>query len=125
MKYVTALFAVLSFYVLILVSVLQFSSMKTLRMRSSSMQHVGSFVGPNRRTLFRRCNKDASERVLPEYPYTRGSENLPKKMQKKCVQASWGCLQYHNRTFFPTSAKDMNFLQLNTIRIILPTLEGP
>ena len=33
-------------------------------------------------TLFRRCNKTASERVLLEYPYTRGSENLPKKMQK-------------------------------------------
>ena len=44
---------------------------------------------------------------------------------KKCVQASWGCLQHHNRTFFPTFAKDMNFLQLNTTRIILSTLEGP
>ena len=62
LQYVTALFAVLSFYVLIFVSVLQFSSMKTLRMRSSSMQHVGSFMGPNMRTLFRRCNKPASER---------------------------------------------------------------
>ena len=30
-------------------------------------------------TLFRRCNKTASERVLLEYPYTRGSKTPLKK----------------------------------------------
>ena len=70
-------------------SVSQFSSMKTRRMRSSSMQHVGSFMGPNRRTLFRRCNKAASERKGQWNPYTRGSENLPKKVWKKAFRRAW------------------------------------
>ena len=63
--------------------------MKTLRMRSSSMQHVGSFMGPNMRTLFRRCNKPASERKGQWNPYTRGSENLPKKVWKKAFRRAW------------------------------------
>ena len=36
----------------IFVMVLQLSSKKTLRMRSSSMPHVGPLIGPNKRTLF-------------------------------------------------------------------------
>ena len=71
-------------------SVLQLSSMKTLRMRSSSMPHVGPLIGPNKRTLFWRCKKDASEREYIWYPYTRGSETLPKKVLKNSSgRLSW------------------------------------
>ena len=53
------------------------------------MQHVGPVTGKNRRTLFRRCKKAASERDYICYPYTRGSENLPNKMQKNAFRRAW------------------------------------
>ena len=81
-------------------SVLQLSSMKTLRMRSSSMPHVGTLMGPNKRTLFWRCKKDASEREYIWYPYTRGSENPSEKSIKKLVWAPLlSELLYDIRTF--------------------------
>ena len=63
----------------IFVMVLQLSSMKTLRMWFSSMPHVGPLMGANKRTLFWRCKRIASEREYIWYPYTRGSENPSKK----------------------------------------------
>ena len=46
------------------------------------------FYSPNKRTLFWRCQKDASERECIWYPYMRGSENPSKKSVKKLVRAS-------------------------------------
>ena len=46
------------------------------------------FYSPNKRTLFWRCKKDASERECIWYPYMRGSENPSKKSVKKLVRAS-------------------------------------
>ena len=64
----------------IFVMVLQLSSMKTLRMWSASMQHVGPFIGANTRTLF----DVAKESLLSENTYdilTRaGPKTLPKKV---------------------------------------------
>ena len=57
------------------------------------------FYSPNKRTLFWRCKKDASERECIWYPYTRGSENLSKKSVKKLVRASLlSELLYNTRT---------------------------
>ena len=69
------------------VIVLKQTSMKTLRMWSSSMPHVGPFMDANNRTLFRRCKQNASEREYKWYPYTRGSENPSEKSVKKLVWA--------------------------------------
>ena len=52
-------------YFFIFVMVLQLSSMKTLRMWSSSMPHVGPLMGANKRTLFWRCKRIASEQRTP------------------------------------------------------------
>ena len=76
------------------VMVLQLSSMKTLRMWSSSMQHVGPFIDANRRALFWRCKRVASERECIWYPYTRGPKNLPKKVPKKAFRATLESKKY-------------------------------
>ena len=57
-------------------------------MWSSSMQHVGPFIDANRRALFWRCKRVASERECIWYPYTRGPKNLPKKVPKKAFRAT-------------------------------------
>ena len=110
-------------------SVLQLSSMKTLRMRSSSMPHVGTLMGPNKRTLFWRCKKDASEREYIWYPYTRGSENPSEKSIKKLVWAPLlSELLYDIRTFgsfvhFFWRCKKRPLLSENTYDIL--TRAGP
>ena len=47
------------------------------RVREEAPSHV--LIEEFLHTLFRRCNKTASERVLLEYPYTRGSKTPLKK----------------------------------------------
>ena len=109
--------------------VLQLSSMKTLRMWSSSMPHVGPLLGPNKRTLFWRCKKDASEREYIWYPYTRGSENPSEKSIKKLVWAPLlSELLYDIRTFgsfvhFFWRCKKRPLLSENTYDIL--TRAGP
>ena len=68
--------------------------MKTLRMWSSSMQYVGPFIHANRRALFWRCKRVASERECIWYPYTRGPKNLPKKVPKKAFRATLESTKY-------------------------------
>ena len=55
--------------------------MKTLRMWSSSMQHVGPFMDANKRTVFSTLQV-ASEREYIRYLYTRASENPSEKSVK-------------------------------------------
>ena len=66
------------------------------RVREEAPSHV--LIEEFLHTLFRRCNKTASERVLLEYPYTRGSENLPKKSAKKLVRGSLLSKDHRDRT---------------------------
>ena len=62
--------------------VLQLSSMKTLRMWSSSMPHVGPLTGANKRTLFWRCKRIASEREYIDILTRAGPKTLPNKVPK-------------------------------------------
>ena len=77
---------------------LQQTSMKTLRMWSSSMPHVGPCMDANNRALFRCCKKDASEREYIWYPYTRGSESPSEKSPKKLVRGSLLSKEHQDRT---------------------------
>ena len=57
------------------------------RVREEAPSHV--LIEDFLRTLFRRCRKAASERDHIWYPYTRGSEKLPKKCKKNAFRRAW------------------------------------